>query len=58
LVATSPGQARALSGANNARVAPVRARGKLIELADIHSTEVEFVRAGELSGVAGLPRWT
>lgn len=64
-VATSPGQARALSGAGNARVTPVRARSKLVELADIHSTDVEFIRAGAsqspfdaIRGVAGLPRWT
>jgi hypothetical protein len=64
-VATSPGQARALSGANNARVAPVRARSKLVELADSFSTEIEFIRAGAskspfdaIRGVAGLPRWT
>jgi hypothetical protein len=64
-VATSPGQARALGGASNARVAPVRARSKLVELADLHATEIEFIRAGSASspfdsirGVAGLPRWT
>ncbi len=64
-VATSPRRARALSGANNARVAPVRARSKLVELADVHSTNVEFIRAGAsnspldaIKGVAGLPRWT
>lgn len=64
-VATSPGQARALGGANNARIAPVRARSKLIELADVHSTAIEFIRAGAakspfdaIRGVAGLPRWT
>jgi hypothetical protein len=64
-VATSPGQARALSGASNARVTPVRARSKLIELADVHSTQIEFIRAGAtkspfdaIRGVAGLPRWT
>lgn len=64
-VATSPGQARALSGDGHSRVAPVRARGKLVELADRYSTQVEFVRAGAskspfdaIQGVAGLPRWT
>lgn len=63
-VASSPGQARALSGASNARVAPVRARSKLVELADLHSTTIEFIRAGAsespfhaIRGVAGLPRW-
>jgi hypothetical protein len=63
-VASSPGQARALGGASNARVVPVPARSKLIELADLHSTEIEFVRAGSASspldairGVAGIPRW-
>lgn len=64
-VASSPGQARALAGAANARVAPVRARSKLIELADVYSTQIEFIRAGAtknpfdaVRGVAGLPRWT
>ncbi|MFO7564856.1 MAG: hypothetical protein R6X02_19585 [Enhygromyxa sp.] len=64
-VATSPGQARALSGANNARISPVRARSKLVELADLYATEIEFIRGGgsrspfdAVRGVAGLPRWT
>jgi hypothetical protein len=67
-VASSPGQARALSGACNARVAPVGAVSKLVELADRHSTDVEFIRSGRsdspspspfdaIQAVAGLPRW-
>ena len=64
-VASSPGQARALLAPLSARVTPVRARSKLIELADVHSTQIEFIRIGStkspfdaVRGVAGLPRWT
>lgn len=64
-VASSPGQARALSAAAEVEVTPSPARTKLIELADLYSTTVEFVRAGgsnspfdAVKGVAGVPRWT
>lgn len=47
------------------RVHAVAARGKLVELAQAHATQVSFTRVGysnspfdEVKGVAGLPRWT
>jgi hypothetical protein len=64
-VATSPGQARALSGSTDAAVEPVPARTKLLELADAYSTSVEFIRRAAsaspfdaIRGVAGVLRWS
>ena len=64
-VATSSGQARALSADPNVAISSAPARDTLIELADRYSTDIEFIRTGRsaspfdaIQGVAGIPRWT
>lgn len=64
-VASTPGQARALSPSPDVPVIASPARSKLIELADAHATDIQFTRSGAsdspfdaVKGVAGVPRWT
>jgi len=64
VVATTPGQARTLSGRSDAEVEAVDAREQLVALADTSGCQIEFTRVGastspfdEVQGVAGIARW-